>query len=176
MEFINTEVNFLCDPDITVATVRELINKIDLSKSSGCLNISTRIYKDCLNSLSEQLTYLFNLSLKQQRIPLAWKSGLVTPLPKKGDITQPNNIRPITQTHICGKILERIISQRLTNHFEENSLFYPNQMGFRKGHSTTVAISKFISDVNLAQNNNYITGCIYRSMQSIQLFKTQYIN
>lgn len=58
-------------------------------------------------------------------------------------------------------MLERIISNRLTEYLESNELFYPRQIGFRKGYSTTLAISKFVSDVNLAQNDNNLTDCIY---------------
>lgn len=58
-------------------------------------------------------------------------------------------------------MLERIISNRLTEYLEANELFYPRQIGFRKGYSTTLAISKFVSDVNLAQNDNNLTDCIY---------------
>lgn len=132
MNSVVVDDEFICEDDITVAMVMDLIKNIDLSKSSGCPNVSARIYKDCLLALGEQLTFLFNLSIRDCKIPKAWKHGMVTPLPKKGDITQTNNIRPITQTHICGKMLERIISNRLTDFFEDNDLFYPEQMGFRK--------------------------------------------
>lgn len=98
------------------------------------------------------------------RIPSAWKSGVVSPRPKKGDPTNPNNIRPITQTHICGKLLEKVINARLTDYFESNNLFYPGQMGFRKGFSTKLAITKLVSDINLSLNNNEYVGCIYIDM------------
>lgn len=129
------DTGFELKPDITVDSVVELISGIDISKSSGCHSISSKIYKDCLMVLREQLTFLFNLSIKTTCIPSAWKSRVVTPLPKKGDTTNPDNIRPITQTHICGKLLKKVISVRLTNYLEINDLFYPAQMGFRKGFS-----------------------------------------
>lgn len=65
-----------------------------------------RIYKDALGALCEQLTYLYNLSLITGCFPLAWKRGLVTPLPMKGDTSDVNDIRPITITHICGNFLK----------------------------------------------------------------------
>lgn len=114
MNLVYVDETFVCNPDVSRTMVEELINIIDLSKSSGCTKISPRTYKDCLKILSKRLTYLFILSIKEGRIPIAWKSGVVTPLPMKGDVTQPNNI---TQTHICGKMLERFISNRLTAFF-----------------------------------------------------------
>lgn len=90
-----------------------------------------------------------------------WKMGIVTPLPKKGDCTSPSNIRPITITHICGKLLERIVSDYLIDYFEHNEILCPNQMGFRKGRSTTGAISKLVTDLNLSYNNNEYSVAVY---------------
>lgn len=56
-------------------------------------------------------------------------NGTVTPIPKKGDRTLLSNIRPITITHICGKILEKLVSLRIEEHCESNQLFSEAQMG-----------------------------------------------
>lgn len=103
-----TDLEFTCTNSVSVQLVLDLIGDIDVSKSSGCMMISSRIYKDALEVLVEQLTYLFNLSLTTGVFPSAWKACVITPIPKKGDCTLLNDIRPITQTHICGKILEKI--------------------------------------------------------------------
>lgn len=130
---------FELKPDISVKTITELINSIDLHKSSRCQSISTKIYKDCFLILKDQLTYLLNLSIETKTIRKAWKY-----LKKKRgggwDTTNPNNIRPITQTHICGELLEMLKARRLTYYLEQNELSYPGQMGFKKGFSTTLAI------------------------------------
>lgn len=151
---VDTDSEFTMLPQISVPTIEKIVKEIELFKSSGCIEILTKIYKDAFLYLSEQLSYLFNLSLKMGVIPKMWKMGIVTPLPKKGDCTSPNNICPITITHICGKLLERILSDCLMDYFESNDILCPNQMGFRKGRSTTGAIYKLVTDLNLAYNNN----------------------
>lgn len=142
-------------PEISLSTVLDLVKKIELFKSSGCGEIPTKIYRDAFKYLTEQLTYLFNLSLKEGKIPKMWKIGIVTPLPKKG------NIQPISITHICGKLLERIVSDCLIDYFEYNGILCPNQIGFRKGGSTTGAISELVTDLNLAHNNNEVSIAVY---------------
>lgn len=41
------------------------------------------------------------------------EKGIITPIPKKGNNTEVNNIQPITLTQICGKLLEKIVTARL---------------------------------------------------------------
>lgn len=149
------------DPTISVNVVLDLVKELKPTKPSGCTRISTKLYIDAFKALIEQITFLFNLSIKTNKIPMAWKLGTVTPLPKKGDHTLLTNIRPITITHICGKLLEKLIAMRIENHLEENELFSDSQMGFRKERSTTIAISELICHINNAQNQNNYTICSF---------------
>lgn len=122
-QFINSQPQavsrFTCTDSVSVMLVADLVDSIDVSKSSCCDMISSRIYKDALGALVEQITYLFNM-LSTGVFPTAWKKGVVTPIPKKGDITKLDNIRPITQTHFCGKFFEKIVNSRIMNYLETN--------------------------------------------------------
>lgn len=111
------------EPDISVKVVQELLTDLKPTKPSGCLNISTKLYLIAFSELIEQITFLFNLSIKTNKIPTAWKTGTVTPIPKKEDRTLFVNIRPITITHICGKMLERLVALRLEEHCESNHIY-----------------------------------------------------
>jgi hypothetical protein len=51
--------------------------------------------------------------LKQGKIPEAWKKGVVIPLYKKGPMDDPNNYRGITLLSLVGKLLEKILKERL---------------------------------------------------------------
>jgi hypothetical protein len=39
------------------------------------------------------------------------------------------------------KLIEKVMYARLEQHLENHAILSPNQFGFRKGHSTTMAIS-----------------------------------
>lgn len=149
------------EPTISVRNVVEHLREIKQTKPSGCNKISTKLYLAALSVLTEQITFIFNLSIKTNRIPLAWKIGYVTPLPKKGDTTLLTNIRPITITHLCGKILEKLIATNIDYHCENNSIYTEAQMGFRKNRSTTMATSELICHINHAMNQNYFTICTF---------------
>ncbi len=51
-----------------------------------------------------------------------WKIANVTPIYKKGDKTVALNYMPISLTSVAGKILEKIISDKLVNLLEENHI------------------------------------------------------
>lgn len=85
------------DPFIPCSLVGEYLRDIKESKPSGCLRISTKLYLLAFTELIEQITFLFNLSIKTNRVPTAWKTAMVTPIPKKGDRSLLNNIRPISR-------------------------------------------------------------------------------
>ena len=100
--------------------VVKLIKDIDISKSSAVDNLSSKILKDAFLALPTQITYLYNLSILQSSVPLAWKVALVTPLQKDGDPTDTNNLWPISHLPLPGKILERLIHSQVMNYLDQS--------------------------------------------------------
>ncbi len=58
------------------------------------------------------------------------------PIFKSGDPTEINNYRPISLLSSFGKILEKIVANKLTVFLETNSIISKYQFGFRANHST----------------------------------------
>ena len=56
------------------------------------------------------LSYIYDASLTQGKLPEKWKEAYVTPIHKSGSRTLPNNYRPISLTSIPCKMLEHIYS------------------------------------------------------------------
>ena len=77
--------------------------------------------KDGFTVLIEQLKFIMNLSLKTAIFPDTWKTATVTPTPKGGDLTNVNNVRPISITALPGKLLEGYIHSKLFLFLEENN-------------------------------------------------------
>ena len=68
----------------------------------------------------------------------------------------PSNYRPISLLSVFDKIFEKLICRKLVDFFEKNNILYNFQFGFRKLHSTTLAlieltdnIRKLIDDGNI---------------------------
>ena len=55
---------------------------------------------------------------------------------KQGDRLKTNNYRPISILPYFAKIMEKAMTSRLNDYVEKLALIYPDQFGFRVGHST----------------------------------------
>ena len=91
----------------------------------------------CTKKPLMSLNYLFWLSISQRYVPLNWKIGAVTPLPK---IKNPsaNDLRPISMLPTPMKLLETMVLQGSRKHFVE--AFDKEQFRFRFGSSTTCTL------------------------------------
>ena len=105
------------DP-ITIPTdkVRKALENLDGNTAMGPDGIHPLLLKNCANQLAYPLHLIFTQSLNEGHIPSDWKSSIVIPIFKKGARYDPLNYRPISMTSVCRKVLERIISEHLTNY------------------------------------------------------------
>ena len=118
--------------EIDMDQLMPLLKQIKIYKSSGIDNISSRILKDALINLNEQLLFLINLSINNNSFPSDWKRGTVIPLPKVSNPSKVGDLRPITLLPIPSKITEKLIYSQIMNFLENNNYISGNQFGFRK--------------------------------------------
>ena len=107
-------VELLCDQD----EITDLLASLDITKSSGPDNISARMLKYTAHSIAPAVRMLFNLSLKLGRVPSAWKSSRIIPIPKVPKAKSPDNYRPISLLSILSKTLESHVFRMLTTELE----------------------------------------------------------
>lgn len=119
------------------------------------------MYIDSFAVLTEQLLHLFNLSLRTQTFPDAWKRSTVIPLPKKGNRFIMENTRPISLIHICGKVMEKVVNSLMQSHLKDNNIISQKQFGFIKNKSTTNCIANLCNDLYHNMNNNKLTCCVF---------------
>ena len=115
-----------------VDEVIELCKGIETMKSSGFDKLSSRICKDAFLVLIDQLVHLFNCSLKTGVFPKAWKSAKVIPLFKGGDREHRGNYRAVSLLPLPGKLLEKIVHDRMVDFFNDNKFLIAVQGGFQK--------------------------------------------
>ena len=85
----------------TFQQVLRICKEINTSKSSGIINISSRICKDAFLVLIPHLVHIFNLSFDTGLFPKKWKKATFIPLFKGDKKTEVGNYRPIQRD--CGK-------------------------------------------------------------------------
>ena len=64
-------------------------------------------------------------------MPKDWSDAILVPIPKKGDLSKYDNWRSIALLDVVGKVVARIIQERLQDLAEEE--LPESQCGFRKG-------------------------------------------
>ena len=151
-------------PDYLLCTeeqVSNLIAALDCSKATGTDAISARMLKGTLSSILPSLTNLFNLSIRTGTFPQSWKCARVVPIPKKGDLSNPANYRPISILPILSKILERHIHGIISDHLKVNAPISDQQWGFSPGKSTTSALLSFTHDCSEALDNGKEVAAIF---------------
>lgn len=146
---------------ITLDELITEIKKIDISKGSGLLGVSTKLLKTIFSHTPTCLLHIMNQCLMESEFPDSWKLGVTSAIPKKGDHRHISNIRPISILPLPGKLLEKFINKKLITHLELNNLICKEQGGFRKKHSTAQSCFDILHSIYNAINQNNRTIITY---------------
>ena len=150
--------NFLLNPT-TPEEIINIINNMNINKTSGPSSIPIKLLKLIGGIVSNQLCLIINSSFSNGIVPSDMKIAKVIAIHKNGSPQDVNNYRPISLLSIFGKILERIMYNRLNEFIESNNILYSLQYGFRKSHSTTHSIINITEEINKTiDKGNYGVG------------------
>ena len=150
---------------VSLKEVSDLIKGIDVYKDSCIEGISSFILKEGFGSLPKQLQYLFNVSFEESVVPREWAKGYINILPKGGNLKDPSNWRPITQTLLPAKLLEKLVQKRFFKILSDFNVLSPLQYGFLPGRSTQLAIFDILKDLYEAINSKLDTGLVFLDVQ-----------
>ena len=117
-------------PVINVNEVLCVLKKLEVAKASGPDDINNRLLKEMANQIAYPLTDIFNKSLVSGIFPSPWKRANVCAILKKGDPSLVNNYRPISLLSNIGKVMERIISDRLSAFLQTTSFLLQCNLDF----------------------------------------------
>ena len=110
--------------------------------------------------LTSVLSTVVNSAMTLDIFPEKLKPSRVILLFKKSDKLNVNNYRSISILTCFTKNLEKIISDRLLNFFNKNSVLVSNQYGFRAGCSTSHTILDTVTSTYDNIDNNQYTGMV----------------
>ena len=102
---------------------------------AGPDGISAEALKAYVNTSVEMLYR----SGKKKKFQPEWKEGYLIKIPKKGDLSRCDNYRGITLLSVPGKILNRIILERMKGKVDQT--LREQQAGFRQDRSCTDQIA-----------------------------------
>lgn len=124
------------DESISTNEIIHAVGKLKRHKGSGIDKLIAEMFMDAIDVIVPFMQTLFNLLLDKGLFPRAWSTAVIVPIPKKGDLSKPDNFRAISVSSIFGKIFSSILNTRLMKWSEINDKLNDKQFGFRPGRST----------------------------------------
>jgi len=125
--------------------------------SAGPDGLPMRLIKFYVQKRPMETLSIFN-NILQEGFPDRWRLARVTPVPKKGNLSDISNYRPVSNLSSLSKLFERCLLHRLMQLPNYNDLLGNHQHGFRQNHSTTTCLMTLKDEIceNLDMKNKVI--------------------
>ena len=135
--------------DFDMEELSKALSQMKNGKAPGTDSLPVEFWK--IEELRQPLLDFCNATYKDNR-PNEWGILKLVPVPKKGDLTKPDNYRGISLAQTASKIFNRLILNRIRPAIDK--VLRPNQNGFRENRSTSshlLALRRLIEEL---QNHN----------------------
>ena len=120
------------DVEFTLEEIKQTIESFSQKKAPGLDGITGGIYKTVLLIFPRILTTMYNQCLKLGQFPKRWKMAKVILIlkPNNNNCPDPNKYRPISLLNMGGKILDKLLINRINHHLYKNELLSERQYVF----------------------------------------------
>ena len=145
----------------TTDEVSKLISSLNVRKGNRINDMPTSVLKLSNNVISPFLCVVFNDCMTQGCYPDLLKIAHVVPIFKKGIKVDCSNYRPISLLSNFNRIFEKILYSRTYKYFEKFKLLNFHQYGFRKKHSTNMAIYDILETKLSNRDEGKFTCAVY---------------
>jgi len=139
------------DIDFTVEETRNDVASINKKKAPGEDGITGEVYKSAFEVLPRFITAMYNCCLRRGVFPKRLKTTKLIPIVKPGkeyndDVSK---FRLISLLNTGGKMLEKLLINRINHHVITHDIMNKNQFRFTPQRSTTdaaMAVKGFIEE------------------------------
>ena len=118
--------------------IKRAVDDMKFGKANGLDGLTSEHFKYASEKLYVLLCICFNAMLLHSHVPTEFSNTILVPIikDKKGNITDPDNYRPIAITTVASKIFENIIL-----HYIKDCLYTSdNQFSYKANSSTDMAV------------------------------------
>ncbi|CAI6374145.1 unnamed protein product [Macrosiphum euphorbiae] len=139
-------------PLFTADEVARVVSKLPTGKAPGPDLIPYELIKLTFKKFPDVFVDCYNACLLEGTFPTPWKRAKLVLLHKgKGKPKNvPSSYRPISLLDGSGKVLERLLLERLIRHIDSVGALSDLQFGFRRSRSTVDAIQQVLSAAKAA--------------------------
>ena len=141
---------------VSTTEVLEIIKSLNNTGAIGVDQIPIKIIKRFSWILCVYIRDIINTCIIHSVYPSAWKHGLIRPLPKKGDLLNPKNWRPIVLNSNLSKCLEKALNYQLKSHLEEMGVLSETQHAYRNNKSCLSAWIEIDTHVQRARDKGKV--------------------
>jgi hypothetical protein len=159
---VQREVDLGLDVPFSEAELECAILQLARGKATGSDGIPIELERYCLgDKLRSVILSAFNGALSSGEVLHDFKDVEISVLFKKGDKTDCNNYRGISIINHEGKLLERMIQNRLLPFVQDTGCIPESQCGFLPGRSTVdaVLVSRLVSTFALERRDSPLYKC-----------------
>lgn len=156
---ISDGVDSLVIDTVSEEEVKSSLNKLKPKSSFGTDGIPQYIFKAYGELLVPPLVAIFNLSLRTCKYPTFWKTSAVCPVPKKIQVQNIEDHRPISLLCTPAKVFEGVLHARIFNHVK--SSITPHQYGFVPNRSTSTNLINHLQVITDTMNDSSQLDVIY---------------
>jgi ribonuclease HI len=139
------------DKDFTAQEVRNVVMSMGNKKAPGEDGIPCEVFKSTVEILPRYMTAIYNGCLRKGTFPQRWKTALMIPITKPGktESEEASKFRPISLLNTGGKVLEKLLINRINHHVYTKGYMNENQFGFRPQKSTidaAMVVKEFVQE------------------------------
>jgi len=147
--------------------LRRALREVKKHSAPGADRISYEMLQKLPKCSIKAVLKLYNQVWINGDFPVSWRHSVVLPVLKPGkDPKNAASYRPISLTPTLCKIMEKLVTTRLTYFAEKNNILNNIQSGFRKGRSTIDHIIRLQDSINKYNNNKGYTVGVFIDFQS----------
>ena len=147
--------NPVINEDFVFHEMEICIRQCKKNKSPGQDKIHYEMIQNLPKYSKKTILQLYNQTWANGQLPENWKHAIILPFLKENkEASDPNSYRPIALTSTLCKLMERLITNRLTWFLETNNLLNKDQTGFRKNRTTADQIMRITNDITSSMNKN----------------------
>ena len=160
----NTGINkslFFTDIMLNEDIIIEAIHELSPNSATGPNCVPSSLLINSATELAPVLLLIFSHSLSHRVIPKSWERAAVIPIYKSGDKTVLSNYRPIFQTSVICKVIERIIRKQVFSFLDPKRCLNSTQHGFRPGRSCLAAMLDVFDNIMHMLDNNSSVDMAY---------------
>ncbi|KAI5116493.1 hypothetical protein M0805_008263 [Coniferiporia weirii] len=154
-------------PPLLTSKLEAALSGTSNLSAPGPSGISYRPLKWVIMHYPAEVLTLFNDCLRLGHHPECWRAAKVVMLrkPNKKDPFSPRSYQPITLEETLGKLLEKIVANRLQFLANKEDWLPPNQYGGRQGHSVYNASHHLLQIVECAHSKGQVCSILAVDIQ-----------